>query len=96
MKERDEQSCECGHIATEIDEGNGRLCLECWIMWDYALNRFDMSAAEYAAVPIKRRPDFLSDKLSGAILAGAQVQPEWTREVLYILDSIKKIRATAP
>ena len=96
MKERDEQSCEWRTHRYGDRRRQRRLCLECWIMWDYALNRFDMSAAEYAAVPIKLRPDFLSDKLSGAILTGAQVQPEWTREVLYMLDSIQKIRATAP
>jgi hypothetical protein len=88
--------CECGYkLATEIDEGHGELCLECWIMWDYAMNRFGMSAEEYAAVPVKQRLGFLIDRFNAAVLSGEPTHPEVAREICHMLDSIKKARTVA-
>jgi hypothetical protein len=77
--------CECKF---DIAEDNG-LCPDCSILADYA-DQMGLSKQEYASVPIRKRPAFLSEQLEKAIISGqSQVNPSWVREVWDMLDSIK-------
>jgi hypothetical protein len=81
--------CECKFAIVTEDNG---LCLHCSTLTDFA-DQMGLSKEEYASVPIRKRPAFLSDQLEKAIISGqSPVNPAWVREVWDMLDSIKMHR----